>query len=192
MMKRDQCFTALAAVRDGAVIVGTYTSAFDYERIDPNPLNLPAVGAMGQGSSHALGIALGVPQKKVWVLDGDGALLMNLGSLVTIANAKPKNLIHFVVENGTYEANGGHAIPGQGVIDFAGMARAAGYPEVFAFDDLAAFTAGIERVLKLDGPTFVVLKVVPGEIPVKYDYHWMHAQSTRDAFTKALAPFTTR
>ena len=67
---------------------------------------------MGLGSSHALGLALGRPDKRVLVLDGDGSLLMNLGTLVTIAEVAPRNLIHFVLENGTYEANGSHPTPG--------------------------------------------------------------------------------
>ena len=54
---------------------------------------------MGLASSHALGLALGHPDKRVIVLDGDGSLLMNLGSLVTIAAVAPKNLVHFVCEN---------------------------------------------------------------------------------------------
>ena len=66
---------------------------------------------MGLASSHALGLALGRPDKRVIVLDGDGSLLMNLGTLVTAAAAPPKNFYHFVCENGTYEANGGHPIP---------------------------------------------------------------------------------
>jgi len=77
---------------------------------------------MGLASSHALGLALGRPDKRVIVLDGDGSLLMNLGSLVTIGAAAPPNLYHFVCENGTYEANGGHPIPGRDKVDFAGFA----------------------------------------------------------------------
>ena len=102
---------------------------------------------MGQASSHALGLALGRPDKRVIVLDGDGSLLMNLGSLVTIAEVAPRNLIHFVCENDTYEANGGHPIPGAGRISFAAFARAAGYRSVYEFADLAAFGESIGAVL---------------------------------------------
>jgi len=82
----------------------------------------------------------------VIVLDGDGSLLMNLSSLVTIANAAPKNLVHFVVENGCYEANGSHPIPGQDKVSFAGLARAAGYAQVFEFDGLNRFAAELPAV----------------------------------------------
>jgi sulfopyruvate decarboxylase subunit beta len=185
-MRRDDCFGALAALRGDAIVVGTYTSAFEWERIAPSPLNLPATGAMGQGSSHALGLALGLPAARVFVLDGDGALLMNLGTLVTIANAAPPNLFHFLCENGTYEANGSHPLPGQGRIDFAGFARDAGYAHVYAFDELEGFRAELPGVLAARGPVFVNLKLVPGPEPVRYDYQWMHGASTRAAFQAAV------
>jgi sulfopyruvate decarboxylase subunit beta len=185
MMTRDACFAVLAAQRGDAIVVGTYTSAFEWERIAPSPLNLPATGAMGQGSSHALGLALGLPQARVFVLDGDGGLLMNLGTLVTIANAGPKNLLHFVCENGTYEANGSHPLPGRDTVDFAGLARAAGYAQTFVFDDVARFAAELPRVLALDGPVFVTLKIVPGP-PVTYDYAWMHGDAVRERFQRGI------
>jgi sulfopyruvate decarboxylase subunit beta len=103
------------------------------------------------------------------VLDGDGSLLMNLGSLVTIASAGPKNLVHFVCENGNYEVNGGHPIPGQGRVSFADIARGAGYPEVFEFDDLAAFAGKIPALLTLAGPVFGTLKLAKaGELEVAF------------------------
>jgi sulfopyruvate decarboxylase subunit beta len=185
-MRRDECFAALAAVRGNAIVVGTYTSAFEWERIAPSALNLPATGAMGQGSSHALGLALGLPEQRVFVLDGDGGLLMNLGSLVTIASAAPPNLFHFVCENGTYEANGSHPLPGQGAIDFAAMARAAGYAHAYVFDELASFREALPSVLTQTGPVFVTLKIVPGTDPVAYDYRWMHSAATRARFQAGI------
>ena len=185
MMRRDECFAALAAVRGDAIVIGTYTSAFEWERIAPSPLNLPATGAMGQASSHGLGLALGLPEQRVFVLDGDGGLLMNLGTLVTIANAKPKNLFHFLCENGTYEANGSHPLPG-GNIDFAGFARTAGYEHVYEFDEVTAFTTALPDVLAQEGPVFITLKIVPGPVPVTYDYGWMHGDATRERFQTAL------
>ena len=104
MMRRDDALRALAALRSDEIVVATYQAAFDWMRIAPHPLNYVSIGAMGLASSHALGLALGRPDKKVIVLDGDGSLLMNLGSLVTIANAAPNNLLHFLCKNGTYEA----------------------------------------------------------------------------------------
>ncbi len=92
---------------------------------------------MGQASSCALGLALARHDTRIVVLDGDGSLLMNLGTLVTIASQKPDNLVHFLCESGAYEANGGHPIPGRDQVDFAALARAASYRR-------AAFKAALQ------------------------------------------------
>ena len=125
MMKRDECFRILARHITDEAVVATYSSAVDWVEVAPRPLNYLSIGAMGLDSSHGLGLALGRPDRRVVVLQGDGSLLMNLGSLVTIAAAAPKNLVHFVAHNDTYEANGGHPIPNPKV-DFANMARVGG------------------------------------------------------------------
>ncbi len=191
MMKRDECFRKLAEHRGGAIVVGTYTSAFEWMRASPSPFNFLSVGAMGQASSHGLGLAIGLPDEKVMVLDGDGSLLMNLGSLVTIANAAPKNLVHFVSVNGCYEANGSHPIPAKDKVDFAGLARAAGYHHVFEFDGMNRFAAEIGNVLALSGPVFVALKVVAGDPPPQ-DYDLIHSEKVRRDFRAAIQPMLAR
>ena len=187
MMKRDQCLRILARyVHDDDIVVAIYSSAFDWIAIRPGPLNYIFTGAMGLGSSHALGLAIGQPDRRIILLDGDGSLLMNLGSLVTIATVAPPNLYHLVCANGTYEANGGHPIPGQSVVDFRGFAVSAGYPECFEFSDLEVFEGAIESVFDRKGPVFAELKVERGEQP-KMDYEFMHAAETRARFMAALS-----
>ena len=189
MMQRKACFETIRDLRDGAIVVTAYTSTFEWRRVDPSPLNFVSVGAMGQASSHALGLAIGMPHWKILVLDGDGSLLMNLSTLTTIANAAPKNLVHFVVENGSYEANGGHPIPSQGKVDFAGMARAAGYAAAFTFEGLNQFAAELPKILAMEGPVFVCLKVEQGDAPpVEYDYDWLHHADRRAEFREAVKP----
>ena len=183
MMRRDEALQALARLRTDEIVVATYQAAFDWMRIAPHPLNYVSIGAMGVASSHALGLALGRPDRKVIVLDGDGSLLMNLGTLVTIAGAAPRNLVHFVCENGCYEANGSHPLPNQ--VEFPAMARAAGIPHVFAFNDLATFTEALPGVLALDGPVFAALRVIPGE-PSPQDYTYIHSEAARATFRRAL------
>ena len=181
MMRRDECLKLLARHHTGEIVVPVYQGAFEWRAIKPESLIYLAVGAMVQASSHALGLALGRPDKRVIVLDGDGSLLMNLGSLVTIAEVAPPNLIHFVCENGTYEVNGGHPIPGAGRVSFAGLARAAGYRSVHEFADLATFGASIGAVLKERGPVFVTLKVVPGGA-YPQDFAAVHSKELRRQF----------
>ena len=187
MMQRMACFEKIAAARDGAIVVATYTSAFEWHRVDPNPLNFVSVGAMGQASSHAVGLAIGLSDQKIIVLDGDGSLLMNLSTLTTIANTAPKNLVHFVIENGTYEANGGHPTPSQGRADLAGMARAAGYAEAHSYEGLNQFAVDLPGLLAAPGPTFASLKVEAGDAPpLNYDYDWLHSADRRQEFRDAV------
>ena len=190
-MPRNECFQKIAELRGDAIVVSTYSSAFEWRKIAPSNLNYFSVGAMGQASSHALGLALGLPDQKVIVLDGDGSLLMNLGSLVTVAEAAPPNLVHFVVENGCYEANGSHPIPGQNRINFGGLARAANYAEVFEFDGLNRFAADLPHVLSIPGPVFVTLKIIATEVP-ELDYVWLHSEAVRREFKDAIQPLIER
>lgn len=185
MMKRDECLKALARHRSGEIVVAVYKAAQEWIRISPSDLNYTFTGAMGQGSSHGLGLALGRPDKRVVVLDGDGSLLMNLGTLVTIANAAPKNLIHCVCENGTYETNGAVPIPGAGRFSFVAMARAAGYPKSYEFSNLDDWDRALDRILKEEGPIFVDLKVEPGE-DYPEDFRRLYSVQFREAFRQAL------
>jgi len=187
MMKRDECLKVLARhVADTDIVLPVYSAAFDWIDIRPHPLNYLSHGAMGLASSHALGLALGRPDRRIIVLDGDGSLLMNLGSLVTIAAAAPPNLFHFVCHNGTYEANGGHPIPGRDQVDFCGFARSAGYPTVHEFSDLKIFEQQVGALLSEPGPVFADLKITSSG-PQERDYSRLHGPHVRQAFRAALA-----
>jgi sulfopyruvate decarboxylase subunit beta len=187
MLIRDEALRTLAAHYTGEIVVWVYTSGFEWMAIRPDALNYVAVGAMGQASSHGLGLALGCPDRRVIVLDGDGSLLMNLGTLVTIGAVAPPNFVHFAFQNGSYEANGGMPLPAKGILDFAGIARAAGYVHTHTFDDKAAFDAAIAGVLKQDGPVFVDLRVAPGATRYPQDYDYIHSAGARDRFRAGLA-----
>ena len=186
MIIRDHGLRILARHIPDDIVVAVYTTAFDWVQIRPHALNYFGVGAMGLASSHGLGIALGRPHRKVIVLDGDGSLLMNLGSLATIANAAPKNFYHFVCENGAYEANGGHPIPGRGRLNFAGIAREAGYAAAHEFSDIAVFEQQIGPVLSQTGPVLIDLKLTPGAESPR-DYRSLYAAEGRAAFRAAVA-----
>lgn len=186
MMKRDECLRALARrVTDKDIVLSAYSSAFDWNEIAPRALNYFANGAMGLGSSHALGLALGHPDRRVILIDGDGSLLMNLGSLVTIGAAAPKNLVHFVARNGVYEANGSHPIP-QKDVDFSGLAQAAGYVHCVEFDEVAAFDAALDTLLRQDGPIFGTLHVEKGALSPEFNYRKLDDPKLRDGFRAAL------
>ena len=159
-------FTSFEAIRilgqyqKGVVVVHTMSTSREWPVVaDDEDLHLRLGGAMGKASSVGLGIALAQPDRRVFVLDGDGSLLMNLGTLVTIGHAQPANLVHVVFENSVYEVTGGQPIPGAGQVDFAAIAVAAGYPSVHTFVDAGEFERAANRVLNEKGPVLVVLEV---------------------------------
>jgi phosphonopyruvate decarboxylase len=185
MMPRDEMLKVLARHRTDEIVVAVYMAAQEWIHICPSDLNYTFIGAMGQGSSHALGLALGRPDKRVVVIDGDGSLLMNLGTLVTIANAAPKNFIHCVGENGTYETNGSVPIPRRGKIRFADLAKAAGYPKTYEFSDLDGWNRELGKILKEEGPIFIDLKIEPGEAYPE-DFRRLYSIEHREKFRRAL------
>lgn len=96
------------------------------------------VGSMGHSSSIALGVAINKPEQRIWCVDGDGAVLMHMGSMAVLGSNKPKNLIHVVINNGAHETVGGMPTVASN-IDLVGVAKACGYPyavSVDSFDDL--------------------------------------------------------
>ena len=119
-------------------------------------LNLNVVGCMGSASTWALGIALAQPDKPVLVLDGDGSLLMQLGSLVTIGAQAPPRFYHFVFENGAYGTSGNQLMPGSSH-DFCGLAMSAGYKAAFSFEDAGELRKELPRVLATTGPVLIRL-----------------------------------
>ncbi|HZD42319.1 MAG TPA: thiamine pyrophosphate-dependent enzyme [Terriglobales bacterium] len=185
MMKRDEMLKAFARVRKDEIVVAVYMAAQEMTHIAPNDLNYTFVGAMGQGSSHALGLALGRPDRRVVVFDGDGSLLMNLGSLVTIANQAPKNYLHCLCENGCYETNGSVPIPRSGRIRFAEFAKTAGYRRTCEISELAEWERQLPDLLKEEGPIFVDLKVEPGE-SYPENFRRLYSLEHRERFREAL------
>jgi sulfopyruvate decarboxylase subunit beta len=186
MMVRRECLAEIARRRGDALVVAVYSAGFDWIEISPHPLNFFSVGAMGQASSNALGFAIGLPDRQIIVLDGDGSLLMNLGSLVTIAGVAPTNLIHFVCQNGCYEVNGEHPIPAQNLVSFAGLARAAGYRTVAEFSDIEVLRSELPGIIQAPGPTFATLHMRRSVKPQR-DFSVLFAATAQERFQSGLA-----
>ncbi len=117
--------------------------------------------AMGLASSMGLGIALAIPQEEVIVLDGDGSLLMNLGTLSTMARYKPRNLLHIVFDNETLLSVGGFPTATATGTDLAGIARSSGIPIVLEAETLASFKDAVARALASETLTTIIAKVEP-------------------------------
>ena len=162
MINLEAALRLMEPRRGDAVLIACQESRQTWAEVSNNPeLDIPFAGCMDKGSSLGLGIALARPDKKVIVIDGDGSLLMNLGSLVTVAGKAPANFCHLVIENGIYAGTGGQPIPGQGKVSFAELARGAGYASAYSFDDLEEFALYIDEIIDAQGPVFACLKVEP-------------------------------
>ena len=150
----------LSRARTDEIVVLSESARQDWPPLSTRPeLDIAITGSMGKASSFGLGVALARPDVRVWVLDTDGALLMNLGSLVTIARAKPANLLHMVYDNDAYDTTGGQPTPGSGLVDFTAVALGAGYPRAVAYDQVADFERDLPAILAGPLPALVVLKV---------------------------------
>ena len=105
------------------------------------------VGSMGHASMIALGVALGQPARRVWCLDGDGAALMHLGAMSVLAQRKPDNMIHVVINNAAHETVGGMPVC-EGALDVSAAARAAGYPLVMWADTPETLEEAVQRAME--------------------------------------------
>jgi thiamine pyrophosphate-dependent acetolactate synthase large subunit-like protein len=163
MLTKHELLEPLARLRGNAVVITCMGVTRPWARYSESELDFASAdSAMGHTADFALGIALARPQRKVICLNGDGSMLMTLGTLVTAAQAAARNLFLFVIQNDIYELTGNQPIPGAGRVDFAVLARGAGFLRVYSFDDANSYAASLPEVLSGAGPVLVVVKVEPG------------------------------
>ena len=144
------------------------------------------VGSMGHASMIALRIAEEKPDRRIWCLDGDGALMMHLGALPLIGRRAPQNLIHVVINNGAHETVGGMPVC-SGALEIGALARASGYPAVFCADSADSLRKLLSETAEVSGPVLLEIRCAcgarsdlgrPTTTPIQ----------NRDAFMDFLAP----
>jgi thiamine pyrophosphate-dependent acetolactate synthase large subunit-like protein len=161
-MNAREAIEALAEHRGDAVAVCALgMAANEWWAVTKGEDSFYMHGAMGFAASFALGLALSLPQAKVWLINADGSLCMNLGSLLTEASQGASNLKHFVVDNGVYQTVGAVPMVNQGRTDYVTIARGAGFPRARSIDSLADLKAQMPAIAAEDGPSFTVLRVTP-------------------------------
>jgi phosphonopyruvate decarboxylase len=160
-MSMNAALEVLARRRSEQVVVSTMTALRPWRELAGTDRDLICVGFMGGASTFGLGVALARPEVGVWTIDGDGSLAMQLGSLVTIANAEPARFLHVVMHNGVYDTSGAQPLPAEGRVSFASLAAAAGYAEAVRFDDAEAFDGALDDLLEVTGPVMVELMTQP-------------------------------
>lgn len=161
MMQRYDYLRAIAGDTQDALAVCTGWSAREWWALRPSEGNLKT-RTLGLVSSIATGLALALPHRKVIAIDGDGAFLMNLCGLPTIASQSPGNLIHLLFDNEIYEASGGTSTASR-TADAVALARGAGYKHAAWVETLDGFRDAFRQAWKRNELTLIAVKVAPGQ-----------------------------
>ena len=146
----------MESIEEELVICNIGFPSRELYEIDDRPKNFYMIGSMGLASSIGFGLAMAKPHKDVVVIDGDGSLLMNMGSLVTIFANNPSNLTWIVIDNGAYGSTGNQDTYAQKT-DLVDIAKAVGFKNSFDFTDI-----NLKDVIRSDDASFIVYKTEPG------------------------------
>ncbi|MFQ5443202.1 MAG: thiamine pyrophosphate-dependent enzyme [Nitrospinales bacterium] len=160
-MKGTEAFEILLPLlKDEPVVHANGFICRESYRLKDREENFYMIGSMGLASSIGLGVALSQPGKKVVVFDGDGNVLMSMGTLAMIAAAAPENLVHVVFDNEAYESTGSQRSLSN-IIALDEVARGAGYPLVMKVTKKTELKPSFEKALTSPGPSFLLIKVTP-------------------------------
>jgi thiamine pyrophosphate-dependent acetolactate synthase large subunit-like protein len=160
MKLADALGVVIPLLRDALVVHANGFISRESFNINDRLGNFYMIGSMGLASSIALGVALNKPDRRVVVFDGDGNVLMNLGSLALVGATQPRNLVHFVFDNEVYGSTGNQrTISGQVALDE--IARSAGYSKVQRVDTAAVLQTAAAECLSGPGPSFLLIKIEP-------------------------------
>ena len=160
-MKRAECIKALyGELADCLVVTIMGAAAQELYDLGHRDNFFYLQHAMGLASSIGLGLALNRPMQQVVVVDGDGSVLMNLGTLATLARYRPKNMIHLIFDNGSLLSTGGFAShTTAGITDLGAIARGAGCPHVACVSTMYEFMAAAADAFERDDFSVIVAKV---------------------------------
>lgn len=162
---------AIQQTRPDAIFVTTMGAMNGMDKLETSSLSVACVPLMGGAASLGLGLAIASPAKNVIVLDGDASLLMELGGLVSVAQAAPTNFVHVVFNNSIqFSGLGNLDTPGSCVVDLPAMAKAAGYRSAWRFGNLDDLKRRIAEILAAPGPVFVELVVAAEDPKLGTDY----------------------
>jgi phosphonopyruvate decarboxylase len=179
--------TILKSVQDSDLVLST-TGMISREVFvtDDRSANFYMIGSMGLLSSFGLGLALQSPDKRVFVIEGDGSALMSLGALPLIASERPTNLAHFILDNEAYESTG--AQPSiSSKVDLAEIGRSCGYAHVVRVDDIEGLEGALRDNETVPGPHLIMAKV--GIAPVEGIPRVSHIPTEiRDRFKANIQP----
>ncbi len=166
-MSREEIIEHIVKFADKDIIVSTTGKAsrelFEIReaRSEGHGHDFLTVGSMGHSSSIALAIANEKPNKKVWIIDGDGAVLMHMGSMATLGAASPENVVHIVINNSAHETVGGMPTVAGG-LDFVKIAEGCGYKNACSTDSFEALDSALQLAKTKSSLSFIEVKASIG------------------------------
>ena len=171
MIRKDAIALIANSISERSVIISAngFISRDLFEVCD-RKRNFYMIGSMGLASSIGLGVAVKNPHVKIFVFDGDGNILMNLGSLVTIGSIKPKNLVHIIFDNYVHESTGGQPTNSK-KINFSELGKSTNYTVLNISSKKQLFLI-LKKIRRIKGPLLLIVKVKKSKIiskRVKYD-----------------------
>ena len=158
MIRKAAISTVVKKIGNHPIISANGFISRDLFEVCDKSSNFYMIGSMGLASSIGLGVALKNPRKSVFIFDGDGNILMNLGSLTTIASQKPKNLIHVVFDNSVHESTGGQPT-NSNFVNIEKIAKACNYNHTFTVRTENNLLKILGKIKKLKGPIMIVVKI---------------------------------
>tara|TARA_B110001454_G_scaffold125257_1_gene116865 strand:- start:9 stop:557 length:549 start_codon:yes stop_codon:yes gene_type:complete len=157
MIRKEAVEIITNSIGENPIISANGFMSRDLFEVNDKESNFYMIGSMGLASSIGLGIALKNPKKQVFIFDGDGNILMNLGSLVTIGSLKPKNLVHVVFDNNSHESTGGQPT-NSSQINLEKIAKVVNY-KIFVIQSKTKLLSVLKELKKLQGPIFLLVKI---------------------------------
>jgi len=157
MIRKEAVEIIAKEIRKNPIVSANGFMSRDLFEVNDKESNFYMIGSMGLASSIGVGIALKNPKKQVFVFDGDGNILMNLGSLVTIGSLKPKNLVHVMFDNNSHESTGGQPT-NSSKIQLEKIAKDANY-KIFTVKTKTKLLTVIKKIKNIDGPIFILIKI---------------------------------
>jgi thiamine pyrophosphate-dependent acetolactate synthase large subunit-like protein len=163
MLRSEALESVVEFLKDAPCLVTVGRAWTEWDSLRPGDGNFQ-LKTLGSGSSLGLGLATALPHRKIIVIDGDGAVTMNVNGLVTMGRIQPKNLVHLVFDNKIYESSGSIPTATAHNADLAKFASAAGIKSVHRVNTVAGFKQAVQHAMRSDGPHFIHADVqTPGK-----------------------------
>jgi thiamine pyrophosphate-dependent acetolactate synthase large subunit-like protein len=192
MLDRADALKRIANLTEGVPCIVSVGGVFlEWDKFRPSDGNFP-LNTLGSGSSVGLGMALSLPRRKILVLDGDGAVLMNVNGLITVGRTQPENLIHVVFDNKIYESSGRVPTATAYNCSLTTIARGAGIKSVHDVDTVDGFHELVRRAFAEPGPHFIVAATAASGEDTSTNYPRLEEPDKKYSFIRWLEALEDR